>query len=186
MFPHACKWPVMVYMLEFTCEIPRFLRVWLSFQWPSSCPRTASISSFEQPLPFFTSSSSVASCNGGQQSVGKKRKNNKGLQKYNSLKYLIIKRLILYTLQSVWIFSILFFYTFPKGADKENLFNNQELFSWWSFPLFLWPSCVIQLFNSQDLMVNSLPNQVMLTQILLLEPPSAHYFLKDWTTIKLA
>ena len=74
MFPHACKWPVMLYMLEFTCEIPRFLRVWLSFQWPSSCPRTASISSFEQPLPFFTSSSSVASCNGGQQSVEKKKK----------------------------------------------------------------------------------------------------------------
>ena len=23
------------------------------------------------------------------------------------------------------------------GADKETLFSSQELFSWWSFPLFL-------------------------------------------------
>lgn len=38
------------YFYLHTCEIPRFFRVWLSFQWPSSCPNIASISSFEQPL----------------------------------------------------------------------------------------------------------------------------------------
>ena len=30
------------------------------------------------------------------------------------------------------------------GADKENLSNNQEFFSWWLFPLFSWENCVIQ------------------------------------------
>ena len=30
------------------------------------------------------------------------------------------------------------------GADKENLFNNQSFFSWWSFTLFLWPYFLIQ------------------------------------------
>ena len=32
---------------------------------------------------------------------------------------------------------------FPMVLTR-NLFNSQNLFCWWSFPLFLWPKCLIQ------------------------------------------
>ena len=46
-------------------------------------------------------------------------------------------KLTLYTLTSVYIFSVYLSLYISQGADKENFFNNQELFCWWSFPVFL-------------------------------------------------
>ena len=34
-------------------------------------------------------------------------------------------------------------YIFPMVLTR-NLFNSQNLFCWWSFPLFSWPKCLIQ------------------------------------------
>ena len=36
-----------------------------------------------------------------------------------------------------------------QGTDKENLFNYQELLCYWSFPLFLYPQCVVQGWNCE-------------------------------------
>lgn len=38
---------------QLTWEMMRFLRLWLRYQWPSSCPKTASTSSLLQPFRFF-------------------------------------------------------------------------------------------------------------------------------------
>ena len=34
--------------------------------------------------------------------------------------------------------------SFPEVLTKRICFTNKSFFSWWSFPLFLWPWCVIQ------------------------------------------
>ena len=36
------------------------------------------------------------------------------------------------------------FYTFPKALTRRICSTIKSLFSWWSFPLFLCPKCVIQ------------------------------------------
>ena len=36
------------------------------------------------------------------------------------------------------------FYTFPNVLIRRICFTIKSSLSWWSFPLFLWPSCVIQ------------------------------------------
>ena len=35
-------------------------------------------------------------------------------------------------------------YSFPEVLTRRICFTNKSFFSWWSFPLFLWPCCVIQ------------------------------------------
>ena len=35
-------------------------------------------------------------------------------------------------------------YTFPKVLTRRICLTIKRLFSWWSFPLFSWPSCVTQ------------------------------------------
>ena len=50
--------------------------------------------------------------------------------------------LTLYSLISVCIFSVLFSLRFQQ-YQQESL-TIKSFFSWWSFPLFSWPSCVIQ------------------------------------------
>ena len=34
-------------------------------------------------------------------------------------------------------------YTFPNGLARRICLTMKSFFSWWSFPLFLWPKCVI-------------------------------------------
>ena len=52
--------------------------------------------------------------------------------------------LTLYTIRLVCLFSILFFYTFFKVITRMICLTNKSTLSWWSFPLFFWPQCVIQ------------------------------------------
>ena len=79
----------------------------------------------------------------------------------------------LYTLTSVYTFSILFSIHFLR-CWKENLCNNQDLLCWWSFPLFLWPVCVIQSWFKEKLDTShskGLKNQSEVSTSLLLGSP---------------
>ena len=54
----------------------------------------------------------------------------------------------LYSPTSVYIlFTVL--HTFSKELTRRIFFNNQELLCYWSFPLFLYPQCVVQGWNCE-------------------------------------
>ena len=72
-----------------------------------------------------------------------KGKNNKQQMRRNSI-CILQWLLTLYTSTSVCIFSVLFSTPFPNMLTRRICLTIKSSSSWWLFPLFLWPKCVME------------------------------------------